>query len=138
MIGTWRWNAAFGGFGAALTFLFSLGNNPLLTTITRSLYAFAAFALLAFAVRYVLGVMLLPASRSDPESLLEEEERGAVLDLVTPDEGESLSEMMKENWSGGNPGPIAGFQPLKPERLVKLDDPEPEQVVQAIRRLTDE
>jgi hypothetical protein len=136
MIGSWRWNAAFGGLGAALTFLFSLGNNPLITTFIRCFYAFIAFALIAFAVRFVLA-LLLPTSRPDNETLLEED-RGAVLDLVTPGEEQSLSEMMKENWSDGKDSPVIGFQPLQPKRLVSLDNPNPEEVVQAIRRLTDE
>jgi hypothetical protein len=137
MIGSWRWNAASGGFGALLTLLFSLGNNPLLTTLIRGLIAFVVFALMALAVRFFLGVLLLPASRPDPDELAEED-RGNVLDLVTPEDGDSLSEMMKENWSDGKDSPVSGFQPLEPIKLVKLDEPDPEEVVKAIRRLTDE
>ncbi|WP_123040065.1 hypothetical protein [Cohnella candidum] len=136
MIGSWRWNAAFGGFGAALTFLISLGNNPLLTTLIRSVYAFIAFAILTFALRFVLA-QLLPSSRPDRDTQLEED-RGNVLDLVTPGEEESLGEMLKEQWSDGKDSPVSGFQPLQPKRLVSLDNPNPEEVVQAIRRLTDE
>jgi hypothetical protein len=131
MIGSWRWNAGFGGFGAALTLLFSLVNNPIVTSLLRSFYAFVAFALLAF----VLG-LLLPSAHSHADEL--PEERGAVLDLVTPDEDGDLNRLMKEQWADGKESPISGFQPLQPKRLVSLDDPDPEQVVQAIRRLTDE
>jgi hypothetical protein len=137
MIGSWRWNAGFGGFGAALTILFSLANNPFGITLLRSMLAFAVFALLAFVVRFVLGLLLLPPVQP-LGGQLPAEERGSVLDLMTPDEDEMLSEMMKEQWSGGKETAVAGFQPLQPKRLVSLDDPDPEQVVQAIRRLTDE
>jgi hypothetical protein len=137
MIGSWRWNAGFGGFGAALTLLFSLGNNPIVTLLLRSFYAFVAFALLAFVVRFVLGLLLLPSANSQADEL-PEEEPGAVLDLVTPDEDGDLNRLMKEQWADGKEGPLSGFQPLQPKRLVSLDDPDPEQVVQAIRRLTDE
>ncbi|MBW5444550.1 hypothetical protein GE107_00530 [Cohnella sp. CFH 77786] len=136
MIGSWRWNAVFGGFGALLTFVFSLGNNPITITFIRCVYAFLAFALIAFAVRFLLA-SALPPSRPDSESV-PMEDRGSVLDLVTPGEEEALSEMMKENWTGGKENPVLGFQPLQPKRLVSLDNPDPEEVVQAIRRLTDE
>ena len=46
--------------------------------------------------------------------------------------------MMKDQWAEGKVEPIKGFQPLQPKRLVSLDNPNPEEVVQAIRRLTDE
>ncbi|TJY43167.1 hypothetical protein E5161_04515 [Cohnella pontilimi] len=137
MIGSWRWNAAFGGFGAALTFLFSLANNPFGTTILRTLLGFAAFGLMAFAVRFVLGWLLIPPAQPF-QAELPEEERGSVLDLRTPDDDRLLSEMLKEQWSDGKEAGVAGFQPLQPKRLVSLDDPDPEQVVQAIRRLNDE
>jgi hypothetical protein len=136
MIGSWRWNAGFGGLGAALTLLFSLVNNPIVTTLLRSLYAFVAFALLAFVLRFILG-LLLPSAHSHADEQ-REEERGGVLDLVTPGEDGDLSRLMKKQWADGKQSPISGFQPLQPKRLVSLDDPDPEQVVQAIRRLTDE
>lgn len=139
MIGTWRWNAAFGGFGAALVFLFSLGNNPLLTTVTRSLYAFVAFVLLAYVVRFALGFAFLPKPQSQPPETAEsEDEPGANLDLVTPDEEEMLTQMLKENWSEDKNIADADFKPLNPKKLVSIDNPDPEEVVQAVRRLTEE
>lgn len=137
MIGSWRLNVGFGGFGALLTFMFSLSSNPLGTTFMRSLYAFLVFAALAFVVRLVLGQLLNPVKKSE-ELEPSDNERGAVLDVTTPDEGDSLSEMMKEQWADGKGETIKGFQPLQPKRLVSLDNPNPEEVVQAIRRLTDE
>ncbi|MFC5702109.1 hypothetical protein ACFPVX_12480 [Cohnella faecalis] len=137
MVGSWRWNGFFGGFGAALVFLFSLSRNPIGTTLLRSFYAFVAFFLIALAIRFVLGVLLHPSSGQTPEGKLEEE-RGAVLDMVTPDDDESLTEMLKEQWTDGSSGSASGFKPLAPKRLVSIDDADPEQVVQAIRRLNDE
>lgn len=137
MIGSWRWNVGFGGFGAMLTFLFSVSNNPLGTTFIRSIYAFLTFAAIAFVLRFVLGQLMSPATKQErPMSL--EEERGAILDLMTPNEEGALSELMKEQWADGRGQPLKGFEPLQPKRLVSLDNPNPEQVVQAIRRLTDE
>jgi hypothetical protein len=138
MIGSWRLNVGFGAFGALLTFLFSLSNNPIGTTCIRSFYAFLVFAAIAFAVRIVLGQLLHPAKKPQAPELPADNERGTVLDVTTPDEGDSLSEMMKEQWADGKGEPIKGFQPLQPTRLVSLDNPNPEEVVQALRRLTDE
>ncbi|RED66052.1 hypothetical protein [Cohnella lupini] len=138
MIGSWRLNVAFGGFGGILTFLISLSNNPLSTTLMRSLYAFLVFTAIAFVVRFVLSQLLSPVRRTETIESSLDNERGAALDLMTPDDGESLSEMMKEQWADGKGEPIKGFQPLQPKRLVSLDNPNPEEVVQAIRRLTDE
>jgi len=137
MIGTWRLNVGFGIFGALLTLLFSVSNNPAGTTLQRCLYAFAAFAALAFAVRLVLGQLMNPALKRDTADT-SDDMRGTAVDIVTPDQDEQLSEMMKEQWADGKGEPVKGFQPLAPKRLVSLDNPNPEQVVQAIRRLTDE
>ena len=138
MTGSWRLIIGFGGFGALLTFLFSLSNNPFGTTFLRSFYAFVVFAALAFAVRFVLGQLIVPATPAQEAADISEEDRGTVLDLTTPDEGDSLSEMMKEQWSGSKDDSGKGFQPLQPKKLVSIDDPNPEDVVKAIRRLTDE
>ncbi len=145
MIGSWRLYVGFGAFGALLTLLFSVSSNPLETTLVRCVYAFAAFAAVAFGIGYVLGHLLQPGASAnrtippaeDPES----EERGANLDLTIPDEGVELTELMKESWADGRGGAqteAPGFQPLAPKRVVSLDNPNPEEVVQAIRRLTDE
>jgi hypothetical protein len=125
MVGSWRLNVGFGAFGALLTFLFSLSNNPIGTTFMRSLYAFLVFAALAFVIRIVLGQLLNPALK--PASTdISEEERGTMLDLTTPDE--SLSEMMKEQWADSNGETVKDFQPLQPKRLVSLDNPNPVEV----------
>jgi hypothetical protein len=137
MIGSWRLNVGFGGFGALLTFIFSLSNNPFGTTFLGSIYAFLVFAALAFLIRFVLGQLMNPAIKPGASNTTEEE-RGAVLDLMTPDEGDSLSELMKEQWADSKGEAPYGFQPLQTKRLVSLDNADPEEVVKAIRRLTDE
>ncbi|MBB6675535.1 hypothetical protein [Cohnella nanjingensis] len=138
MIGSWRWTAGFACFGAILTFLFSLGHNPLGTTAMRALYAFVAFGLLSMLARFALTQLLRPAHLPGPPQPIADEARGAVLDMTTPGDDESLSDLMKQQWTGAGGEPVAGFQPLTPPKLVSLDHPEPEEVVQAIRRLTDE
>ncbi|MFC5472040.1 hypothetical protein ACFPPD_25495 [Cohnella suwonensis] len=141
---SWRFIVGFGAFGALLTFMFSLSNNPFGTTLTRSLYAFLVFTAIAAVVRVVLPQALSPAAnrmeaKEDPSP--EPNGRGTNFDVSTPDEGESLTDLLKEQWAGGKPDSGSaggGFQPLQPKRLVSLDNPDPEEVVQAIRRLTDE
>ncbi|BBI34414.1 hypothetical protein [Cohnella abietis] len=138
MVGSWRLNIGFGVFGAILTFLFSLSNNPIGTTCIRSFYAFLVFAAIAFVVRLVFGQLMNPVKKMEAIDA-PEEDRGTVLDISTPDDGDSLSEMMKEQWAEGKGETAAsGFEPLQPTRLVSLDNPNPQEVVQAIRRLTDE
>ncbi|MFC5532479.1 hypothetical protein [Cohnella yongneupensis] len=141
MIGSWRLNVGFGAFGALLTLMFSFSSNPLGTTLVRGFYAFITFAIIAFVIRLVLGQLLQPAHKpEEPISSLQDvvdADRGVNLDMVTPNEEDQLTEMMKERWADGK-GEEPAFQPLVPKRLVSLDNPNPEEVVQAIRRLTDE
>jgi hypothetical protein len=139
MLGSWRWNVTSGGIGVVLVLLFSLGNNPFLTTITRCFYAFILFGLLAYVVRFILGMLMLPpAAPAHAADVQQEEGVGATLDLVTPDEGEELGQLLKENWSGSKTQDVSGFKPLTPKRFVTLDNPDPETVTQAIRRMSDE
>ena len=143
MIGSWRINVGFGAFGALLTWLFSFSSNPIGTTFVRGVYAFITFAVIAIVISLLLGQLLRPGGKSEPviTDLQDQtsEERGGNLDMITPDEGDELTEMMKERWADGK-GEAQGsdFQPLAPKRVVSLDNPNPEEVVQAIRRLTDE
>ncbi|WP_372631727.1 hypothetical protein [Cohnella sp.] len=142
MKGSWRFIIGFGVFGALLTGLISLSSNPLGTTLLRSFYAFLAFAALALVASFVLGQLLAPGKPA-VSGIPAEDDRGSLLDLTTPDEGDALSEMLKEQWTDGKPETakeeeVKGFQPLQPKRVVSLDNPNPEEVAQAIRRLTDE
>lgn len=143
MNGKWRIYVGFGGFGAVLTWLFSFSSNPIGTTLVRGVYAFVTFTAIAYVISLLLGQLLQPSDKSEPAipDLQDESsaDRGSNLDLITPDEGDELAEMMKERWTDGKgEAQSASFQPLEPKRLVSLDNPNPEEVVQAIRRLTDE
>lgn len=135
----WRWNLGFAVFGAVLVFLISSSSNPPLTSLVRGLYAFLAFGLLGLFARIVLQQLLQPAKTLGGDKERAEEERGIVLDMTTPaEDDESLSRLMREQWTGNEESQSAGFEPLKPPRLVSIDDPNPEQVAQAIRRLNDD
>ncbi|SFB57258.1 hypothetical protein SAMN05216312_11428 [Cohnella sp. OV330] len=135
----WRWNLGFAVFGAVLVFLISSSSNPPLTSLVRGLYAFLAFGLLGLFARIVLQQLLQPAKTLGGDKERAEEERGIVLDMTTPaEDDESLSRLMREQWTGNEESQSAGFEPLKPPRLVSIDEPNPEQVAQAIRRLNDD
>jgi len=135
MSGKWRWTVGFGVFGAVLAFLFQVSRNTIGTTLIRSVYAFLAFAVLATVVRIALSVLLRPAA--PPSMMLPKEDSGRAIDLTTPDDGE-LTDMLKEQWTEGKERPVSGFQPLNPQRLVSLEQPNAEDVVKAVRRMTDE
>jgi hypothetical protein len=143
MIGTWRWNAALGAGGALLTILISLGSNLFLTSLIRGVYAFAVFFLITYVIRWLIPTFLLPKAAPIAHEAADDQ-AGAVLDMITPPEEDALTELMKESWSEGKSkapdpdGTMAEFQPLQPKKLVTLDHPDPDQVVEAIRRLTDE
>ncbi|WEK56167.1 MAG: hypothetical protein P0Y55_09000 [Candidatus Cohnella colombiensis] len=137
MIGATRLKVGFGAICAFITFIFSLSNNPFGTTLLRTIYAWVAFTVIAFVVSHLLTLLLNPTSTKQTTNV-SDEERGTVLDLVTPDESNELSDLMKERWADSKEEQPVDFQPLQPKRLVSLDNPNPEDVVQTIRRLTDE
>ncbi|CAH0119834.1 MULTISPECIES: hypothetical protein [unclassified Paenibacillus] len=139
MTKTIRWNAVFGAVGFFITFLISLNSNLFMTSFIRGIYAFVIWFALAFVVRFALQLL---ASGGNAESAAkhalaaEDDRRGAQLDVVTPDETEDLHRLLKQQ-----PDEQAGeaeFTPLQPPKLVKKAEENPEQIVRAIRHLTEE
>ncbi|MHA7963055.1 hypothetical protein ACX93W_02845 [Paenibacillus sp. CAU 1782] len=149
MIGTWRWNTGFGFLGAGLTVMFSIGSNPLTTMLLRSLYAFIAFFILAYAARAILGFILKP-----PGILAAHDEgtenAGTQLDYTTPDNPDELNDLLKAQMQGGagtaaaaeavpeSEGRGGDFKPLNPPQLVTADNKSPEQLAHVLRHLTGE
>ncbi|WP_316503344.1 MULTISPECIES: hypothetical protein [Paenibacillus] len=137
MIGTILLNLICGLVGFAFTFLVSLQNNLLLTSLYRGLFGFILWFLLAFVLRWVLGFIVkdsatpggFSSSGGDSDSL------GGAVDLSTPDEEEELKDLLK-------PKPaVAGqdssdFKPLQPPKLVSMKDPE--ELAKAVRHLKEE
>lgn len=148
MLGSYRWNAGMGLVGAGLTFIFSIGSNGLPLTAIRCLYAFLAFFLLAYAMRFALGQLLgagqQPKAEGDAlaEALAEEQAVGNRFNQSTPDDKEDLNALLREQMAAAGSGPgvqqAAGerqFQPLKPPKLVSTQDKQPDELVQALRHL---
>ncbi|WP_168122230.1 hypothetical protein [Paenibacillus sp. HB172176] len=145
MLGTWRWNAAFGLLGIGLTVLFSYSDNPWSVIMIRALYACATFFVLGYAARGALGIILKPPALIG-EIEDEQEDKGGQLDLSTPDESEDLNAMLKEQLQGANAngepgkdGKSEGFKPLSPPQLVSTsNNKQPEELAKALRHLTGE
>ncbi|HIW32909.1 MAG TPA: hypothetical protein IAA29_08980 [Candidatus Paenibacillus intestinavium] len=151
MFGTWRWNLSFGIFGFFLIILFSLTNNPLITSLIRGTYAFITFFLLAFPVRFVCGVIINPSQEvvAVTEAETDQSLKGTNVNFVTPDEDEDLNEVLRAQITQTKSSTPKDevkvsqdlseqFQPLKPTQLVNTDSMESEELTKVIRHLTGE
>lgn len=138
MLGSIRWNLALGLAGMLLTFIFSLGNNGFAVSCLRALYAFIAFFLVCYLFRGALQLIVSSAGIGNEQpSGAEQSEVGTVVDLQTPDEGESLNDMLKAQLDPGQAGgpAAAEFKPLEPQRVFTVEDGNPEELAQAVRHL---
>jgi hypothetical protein len=145
MIGNIRWNFGLGIVGFVTTFALSVTMNLFSTTILRSIYGFIAFFLLTFIVRWLLAVVAGMdsslgkgagvAAKSDGD----DEAKGHHVDMMTPNEDESLQEMLRQNIDPGNQtAGDASFTPLNPPKLVSsIREEDPEDLANAVRRLTE-
>jgi energy-coupling factor transporter transmembrane protein EcfT len=141
MIGTIRWNAILGSIGFLLTFAISIPNNILLTTLLRSCYSALILFVFVFAFRWLLGTVVelkmvdnkLDHQISDSK---EELHKGNMLDYTTPDEvGSQSHDAVK------NDNVILSeqtFAPLNPPKLISKNNPEPQELVKAIRQLSED
>lgn len=150
MIGSWRWNVAFGFTGAILTIIFSISSNLLHIVLLRSLYAFISFFLLAYAVRAIFSQIMMPPVLT-PALDKDEEQKGAQLDLVTPPHTDDLNDLLKSQLTNtgvqlpDNQKAIkqeqqkqVEFKPLNPPQFISSNNNEPEELAKAIRHLTGE
>ncbi|WP_152392493.1 hypothetical protein [Paenibacillus guangzhouensis] len=139
MTGNIRWNVGFGIAGFAFTFLLSVQNNLLTTSLVRSVYAFLIWFVIAFIIRAILFQLLaskeVAASSTDQGSV---DSVGGQLDLVIPDESEELHNMLKPSTPKEQIAVQEGFVPLNPPKIVKLSDQDPEQMAKVIRHLTED
>ncbi|GGG12206.1 hypothetical protein [Paenibacillus abyssi] len=138
MLGSIRWNIFFGLFGFFLIFFFSISSNGIAVTLLKSVYAFVSFFAIAYALRLVLYLIAPPNHSQQPG--VEEENKGAALDIVTPDDNDDLNRMLKEQMDGGSQQemPKEAFEPLTPPKLVSTQDKSPEQLAQAVRHLSEQ
>ncbi|MFC6331143.1 hypothetical protein ACFP56_00795 [Paenibacillus septentrionalis] len=152
MYGNWRWNLGFGLFGLLIVFIIGLTNNPWAVSLLRGFYACIAFFLLAYPLRYIIG-LLLASDNDHAETIHSMEEpslAGTNVDYVTPEGEEDLNEMLRKQMAPGEPKsdvkpPTAEndpkaeqFQPLKPTRLVSTENMQAADLTKAVRHLTGE
>ncbi|MGF9711563.1 hypothetical protein [Paenibacillus naphthalenovorans] len=137
MIGSIRWNFIIGALAFIVTFVLSMSKNIWLTTIIRSFYSFAILFILVFLCRFLLGTFAgLNRLSVQAQEAGETEAKGIAVDAVTPDEDEELHELLKP---GADPkSASADFTPLNPPKLRVKKQPDPEEMAQAVRRMSDE
>ncbi|MCL6603066.1 MAG: hypothetical protein K6T94_09350 [Paenibacillus sp.] len=138
MIGNILFNVLFGLIGFVLTFLVTVGNNLLMTSLIRGVLGFSVWFVLAFVLRWVLGFIFKESP--SPQNLQlsvdgNNETLGSTLDVVTPNEDEELKNLLKPQ-AGQESGSELGFKPLQPPKLVTLKDPE--ELAKAVRHLKEE
>ena len=141
MKGKLRWNAAWAIFGFLITFLLSLRNNILTTSLMRGFLSGLIFFLLVYAVRFLIRLVITggtegrdtPLSDAVPNGLGEDTPLGRSLDFTTPDEGEELNQLLKPQ--AGN---ADSFAPLNPPKLSTRITDDPTRMAQALRQMTEE
>lgn len=138
MIGNILFNVLFGLIGFVLTFLVTIGNNLLMTSLIRGVLGFSVWFVLAFVLRWVLGFIFKESPSPQDLQLSVDgnnETLGTTLDVVTPNEDEELKNLLKPQ-AGQESGSELGFKPLQPPKLVTLKDPE--ELAKAVRHLKEE
>ncbi|MCS7461871.1 hypothetical protein N0M98_17175 [Paenibacillus doosanensis] len=142
MIGTIRWNFIIGLISLVITFGCSIVHNIWLTSFIRSVYSFIIVFAIVFLFRWVLGTVAgfnqLASAESAPHAS-EEEGKGTALDLTTPDEEASLHQMLKGSPESNASAGDSSFEPLNPPKLSsRMNNAEPGEMAQAVRRMTEE
>lgn len=138
MTGSIRWNVYGGAAAFLITFLASVSRNVFATTLLRSVYSFLLIFALIFLFRFVLHLILnglgpaLPPAEEDPASSY----TGTNVDLHTP-EDDDLHNMLKANGNGTDTDGL-DFAPLRPPKLMTKPDLDPEELANALRRMSEE
>lgn len=121
-----------GGFAFLLTFIISIGNNTVVTSLSRSVFGFLLFFVLMFPVCWFFMRPLRTAS-------VEEKVTGTKINIQTPEE--DLVQEMALNAEYGEQDKVSGgFTPLSPPVLKKKQGTEEpmssEDIANAIRVLS--
>lgn len=138
MIGSFRWNLLAGLIGFCGTMLISLPKNVWKTALVQSAYSFLFLFIFLFAVRWVLGFMIQASNASAPAHAVpgdtkeEAFRKGQSIDLSTPDEGVYPQD------PAAAPAEDSGFAPLNPPKLTTKLDANPEDLVKALRHMSEE
>lgn len=139
MIGSWKWNLMISLAGTFLTFVLNIQANPLMTTLTRCVYSFLILFLIAFILRWFLGTVAgLKTIGETPMKPANQQHKGAQVDYLTPDSSDDLSDLLKQQLRNADSQGVEAFEPLKPPKLVKTQDMDPEELAKALRHMSEE
>lgn len=136
MIGTVRWNFIVGLTGMVLTTLFSLSHNLFFTSLLRGFYSFIILFIVVFFLRWLLEVIWgLNSMELDTSSHSEDDQHiGSHVDLSTPDENAVDTSSAKNDSISKK----ENFEPLNPPKLASTNEMDPEEMVKAIRQMSDD
>jgi hypothetical protein len=141
MTGTVRWNVYGGAAAFVLTLLFSVAHNTFATTLLHSLYSFLVVFALLFLFRFLLSLILSGSSWDSGEAEEQKDDAaptaGTNVDLATPDD-DSLNDMLRANLTAAQDDDGTGFAPLKPPKLISQTELDPEELANALRRMSEE
>ncbi|TBL77752.1 hypothetical protein [Paenibacillus thalictri] len=141
MIGSIRWNLVLGLITFICTGLFSFSSNIWTTTLLNSVYSFVLVFALVFLVRWFLGTVIgLNKVLAEETELSQAEEaiKGTALDVVTPDEGDSINQLLKDGLGPQAKSNDDSFAPLAPPKLKSKTDLEPDDLAKALRQMSEE
>lgn len=137
MIGSFRWNLSAGAIGFLGTLLASFPRNVWKTALLQSTYSFLFLFLFMFLIRWVLGLMVqssgITRESGDKAHDAADPHRGRTIDLSTPEDGGMPGSPQEQP-----PEDAGSFTPLNPPKLTTKLDQNPEELVKALRRMTDE
>lgn len=144
MKGKWTWNLVLGLTVMVLTFLFSVANNLLTTSLIRSVYAFACAFLLGFILQFLweaaAGYQQKGARPNETEGV------GTHIDFSTPAEDGLPVPPKPEGAHNGATGQTGDreqtgeeeFKPLTFKPLDASSETDPGKVAKVIRHLSRE
>ncbi|MCZ8512346.1 hypothetical protein O9H85_07860 [Paenibacillus filicis] len=140
MIGSIRINIVVGAAAFVITFILSISHNIWVTTLLRSFYSFLLSFVIVFGCRWVLGSVagLKPFPADPGNSAADESHKGNSFDATTPDEEADLHQMLKPGAATGENVGLAEFAPLNPPKLSTKLAAGPDELTQAVRRMTEE
>jgi hypothetical protein len=128
MIGNIRWNLALGVFGFILNFMLSFSTNVFSTAFIRSLICGGLLFLVAFLFRWFLGT-IIDSTAADPFV-------GNKFDFITPDESAEIHHLMRSETETEKEESV--FAPLNPPKLVSKQNLDPEEMVRALRHMSED
>jgi hypothetical protein len=142
MTGNVRWNLYGGAAAFVLTFLASITRNVLVTTLLRSFYSFLLVFAILFLFRFILHLILNGNSAAADMAAGGEEpdvsDTGRNVDLATPND-DSLHDLLRANLNAEEaPDDGAVFTQLKPPKLISQSELKPEELANALRRMSEE